>query len=110
MQPIAVAVGKSPVITIRSAATAKVNVQRLRGNVNVLTGSGGNIIVLIGRDGKVLVDAGTTASRPQITAAVPCRQSYSEANKLFISTAQRLRLRSIPMLTRIPISQCPHRS
>jgi glyoxylase-like metal-dependent hydrolase (beta-lactamase superfamily II) len=59
---------ESPLITIRNAAaTAKINVQRLRGNVSVLTGSGGNITVLIGRDGKVLVDAGITASRPQMT-------------------------------------------
>ena len=63
--------GESPVITIRSAAaTAKINVTKLRGNVSVLEGSGGNIAVLTGRDGKVLVDAGITASRPQITEAL----------------------------------------
>jgi hypothetical protein len=41
-------------------------VQRLRGSVNVLTGSGGNITVLTGRDGKLLVDAGisTAAAGP----------------------------------------------
>src|SRR5262249_52434118 len=54
----------SPVITIRTAAaTAKINIHKLRGNVSVLEGSGGNITVLTGRDGKVLVDAGI--SRPQ---------------------------------------------
>jgi glyoxylase-like metal-dependent hydrolase (beta-lactamase superfamily II) len=63
--------GESPVIIIRNAAaTAKINVTKLRGNVSVLEGSGGNITVLTGRDGKVLVDAGITASRPQITEAV----------------------------------------
>ena len=46
----------SPVIFIRrAAATAKINVQKLRGNISVLEGSGGNIAVLTGRDGKVLV-------------------------------------------------------
>jgi glyoxylase-like metal-dependent hydrolase (beta-lactamase superfamily II) len=61
----------SPVIFIRrAAATAKINVQKLRGNISVLEGSGGNIAVLTGRDGKVLVDAGITASRPGITQAL----------------------------------------
>src|SRR5215475_4648035 len=59
----------SPVITIRTAAaTAKINIHKLRGNVNVLEGSGGNITVLTGRDGKVLVDAGI--SRPQVEDAL----------------------------------------
>jgi glyoxylase-like metal-dependent hydrolase (beta-lactamase superfamily II) len=63
--------GESPVIIIRNAAaTARVNVTKLRGNVSVLEGSGGNIAVLTGRDGKVLVDAGITASGPQITKAL----------------------------------------
>ena len=62
---------ESPVIIIRNAAaTAKINVTKLRGNVRVLEGSGGNIAVLTGRDGKLLVDAGITASRPQITEAL----------------------------------------
>jgi glyoxylase-like metal-dependent hydrolase (beta-lactamase superfamily II) len=61
----------SPVITIRNAAaTAKINVTKLRSNVSVLEGSGGNIAVLTGRDGKLLVDAGITASRPRITEAL----------------------------------------
>ena len=63
--------GENPVITIRhAAATAKINVTKLRSNVSVLEGSGGNITALTGRDGKVLVDAGITASRPQITEAL----------------------------------------
>ncbi len=62
---------ESPVIVIRrAAATAKINIQKLRGNVSVLEGSGGNIAVLTGRDGKLLVDAGITASRPRITEAL----------------------------------------
>ena len=63
--------GESPVVIIRNAAaTAKINVTKLRSNVSVLEGSGGNIVVLTGRDGKVLVDAGITASRSQITEAL----------------------------------------
>ena len=62
---------ESPVIIIRNAAaTAKINVTKLRGNVSVLQGSGGNIAVLTGPDGKLLVDAGITASRPHITDAL----------------------------------------
>jgi len=71
MKPIAVAALESPVITIRNAAaTAKISVTKLRGNISVLQGSGGNIVVLTGRDGKLLVDAGITASRPRITEAL----------------------------------------
>jgi glyoxylase-like metal-dependent hydrolase (beta-lactamase superfamily II) len=62
---------QSPVIVIRgAAATAKITVTKLRGNVSVLEGSGGNIAVLSGRDGKLLIDAGITASRPRITEAL----------------------------------------
>ena len=59
------------VIVIRNAAaTAKITITRLRGNVNVLQGSGGNIAVLSGSDGTLLVDAGITASRPRIIEAL----------------------------------------
>src|SRR6516164_153756 len=62
---------ESPVSVIRTAAaTARITVQKLRGNVNMLEGSGGNIAVLTGSDGKLLVDAGITASRPGITQAL----------------------------------------
>jgi glyoxylase-like metal-dependent hydrolase (beta-lactamase superfamily II) len=62
---------KNIVEMIRSEATkAPVNVRKLRGNVAVLEGSGGNIAVLTGPDGKLLIDAGITASRPRILAAL----------------------------------------
>ena len=65
------AAAESPVIAIRNAAaSAKITVTKLRGNVSVLEGSGGNIAVLTGRDGKLLVDAGITASRPHIMEAL----------------------------------------
>ena len=65
------AAAESPVITIRNAAaTAKISVTKLRGNVSVLEGSGGNIAVLTGRDGKVLVDAGIPGTRRGITEAL----------------------------------------
>jgi len=61
----------SPVITIRgAAATSKINITKLRGNISVLEGSGGNIAVLSGPDGKLLVDAGVTASRQNISEAL----------------------------------------
>ena len=69
MKGTAAGAGESPVITIRNAAaTAKINIYELRGNISVLEGSGGNITVLTGRDGKLLVDAGI--SRPQVEDAL----------------------------------------
>ena len=69
MNATVAAAPESPVIAIRNAAaTAKITVHRLRGNVSVLEGSGGNITVLTGRDGKVLVDAGIF--RPQVEDAL----------------------------------------
>ncbi|HYP14134.1 MAG TPA: MBL fold metallo-hydrolase [Bryobacteraceae bacterium] len=53
-----------------TAATAKITIQPLRRNISLLEGSGGNIAVLTGRDGKLLVDAGFSASRPAIEAAL----------------------------------------
>ena len=65
------AAAESPVITIRNAAaSAKITVTKLRGNVSVLEGSGGNIAVLTGRDGKLLVDAGIPGTRARITDAL----------------------------------------
>src|SRR5215831_2137256 len=65
------AAAESPVVTIRNAAaTAKITVTKLRGNVSVLEGSGGNIAVLTGRDGKLLVDAGIPGTRARITEAL----------------------------------------
>jgi len=54
----------------RTAATDKITIQKLRGNVSVLLGAGGNIAVLPGRDGKALIDAGFAGARPQITDAL----------------------------------------
>jgi glyoxylase-like metal-dependent hydrolase (beta-lactamase superfamily II) len=54
----------------RTAATDKLTIQKLRGNVSVLLGAGGNIAVLPGRDGKVLIDAGFAGARLQITDAL----------------------------------------
>ena len=54
----------------RTAATDKITIQKLRGNVSVLLGAGGNIAVLPGRDGKLLIDAGFAGARRQITDAL----------------------------------------
>lgn len=53
-----------------AAATAEIEVQKARGNVSVLMGSGGNIAVLPGRDGKLLIDAGIPGSRARIAHAL----------------------------------------
>ena len=61
----------SPVLAINEdAATAKITVQALRGNVSVLMGSGGNIGVLSQPEGKLLVDAGIAVSKPRLKAAL----------------------------------------
>jgi glyoxylase-like metal-dependent hydrolase (beta-lactamase superfamily II) len=53
-----------PVEKIRqAAATGPMTVQRLRGGISVVVGSGGNIIVLPGRDGVLLVDSGIVGRR-----------------------------------------------
>ena len=52
------------------AAAATIKVQSLRGDVSVLTGSGGDIAVLPGRNGKLLVDAGYAVNRPKISDAL----------------------------------------
>lgn len=61
----------SPVLAINHAAAAgPVTAQAIRGNVSVLTGSGGNIGVFIAQDGTLLVDAGIAVSKPMITATL----------------------------------------
>jgi glyoxylase-like metal-dependent hydrolase (beta-lactamase superfamily II) len=54
----------------KTAASATITVQKLRGNISVLMGAGGNIAVLPGRDGKLLIDAGFAGARPKLTAAL----------------------------------------
>src|SRR5215467_14264323 len=54
----------------KEGISAKVTLQKLRGNVSALLGAGGNIAVLTGRDGKLLVDAGFATSRQQVSDAL----------------------------------------
>src|SRR5690348_14017044 len=42
----------------------------LRGNINILVGSGANIVVLSGSEGKFLVDAGIKPSKAKLQAAL----------------------------------------
>jgi glyoxylase-like metal-dependent hydrolase (beta-lactamase superfamily II) len=61
----------SPVLKInQAAADSSISVQRLRGNISVLMGSGGNIVAFTGSEGKLLVDAGIAVSQPKIEAAL----------------------------------------
>jgi glyoxylase-like metal-dependent hydrolase (beta-lactamase superfamily II) len=53
-----------------AAATATIDVKKLRNNVSVLAGSGGNVAVLTGKDGKVLIDAGIGASHMRMAEAL----------------------------------------
>ena len=65
------ALGAGLVQKIRAAAAnATITVQKLRGDVSAMIGSGGNIAVLPGRDGKLLVDAGIPGSRPRMIEAM----------------------------------------
>ena len=61
----------SPVLSINDEVShSPVTVQRLRGNVSVLIGSGGNITVLDTPDGKFLIDAGIAVSKDKLVAAL----------------------------------------
>src|SRR4028119_2043496 len=54
----------------QAAAQSPVTVQKLRGNVSMLLGSGGNIGVLSGAEGFLLVDAGIAVSQTKILGAL----------------------------------------
>ncbi|MDO6431152.1 MBL fold metallo-hydrolase [Flavitalea sp. BT771] len=63
--------GDGPVQQInRAAATAKINVTKLRGNIYMVEGSGGNIAVLNGPDGMLLIDAGIDVSKEHVMTAL----------------------------------------
>ncbi|WP_421846337.1 MBL fold metallo-hydrolase [Novosphingobium sp.] len=65
------AAGASPYSTINAAAAADpITIQKLRGGMAMLSGSGGNISVLAGADGLLLVDAGIAVSRAKIENAL----------------------------------------
>jgi glyoxylase-like metal-dependent hydrolase (beta-lactamase superfamily II) len=61
----------SPVLAINDeVSNGPVTVQRLRGNVSVLIGSGGNISVLSAPEGKLLIDAGIAVSKAKLESAL----------------------------------------
>ncbi|MBC7782196.1 MAG: MBL fold metallo-hydrolase [Burkholderiales bacterium] len=61
----------SPYSTINSAAEAgPINVDRLRGNISMLSGSGGNITALSSVDGFLLIDTGIGLSKKMIVQAL----------------------------------------
>lgn len=63
--------GDGPVQQInKAAATAKINVTKLRGHIYMVEGSGGNIAVLNGPDGKLLIDAGIDVSKAHVMTAL----------------------------------------
>jgi glyoxylase-like metal-dependent hydrolase (beta-lactamase superfamily II) len=67
----ATAAETSPVIKINEAtAKADVKADTLRGNLTMLSGSGGNIIVYNSPDGKLIIDAGIAVSKDKIVAAL----------------------------------------
>ena len=62
---------ESPVDKINAeAAKAQIDVKRLRGNIAVLSGSGGNISVLTSPEGKLMVDGGIGVSRARLSPAI----------------------------------------
>ena len=54
----------------KEAATTKLIVQPLRGNVTALLGAGGNIAVLTGPDGKLMIDSEIVTARPRVLEAL----------------------------------------
>ena len=58
---------ESPVIALRrEAVNAPLKLQPVRGNIHLLTGSGGNIAVFNGPGGRLLVDAGIETSQKKM--------------------------------------------
>jgi glyoxylase-like metal-dependent hydrolase (beta-lactamase superfamily II) len=58
-----------PVQLIRRAANRDpIQIRRIRGNLSVLSGSGGNVALLPGNDGSLLIDSGIVG--PKVAAAV----------------------------------------
>lgn len=71
LSPASAADAGSPVVKINEAtAKADINVDTLRGNISVLSGSGGNIIVYNSPQGKFVIDAGIAVSKDKLTAAL----------------------------------------
>lgn len=61
----------SPVtMIIGEAAKSPVTLQKLRGKLTLINGSGGNIIALAGNKGKLMVDAGINVSEAKMKAAL----------------------------------------
>jgi glyoxylase-like metal-dependent hydrolase (beta-lactamase superfamily II) len=61
----------SPVIAINEEAkTANIQSQHIRGNLTVLSGSGGNVTVLAAGDEKLLIDGGIAYSRQNLERAL----------------------------------------
>jgi hypothetical protein len=62
---------ESPVIGMkREAVNARIVVEAVRGNINVLQGSGGNIALHHGTDGILMADAGIAGSQWNILSAI----------------------------------------
>jgi len=71
LSPASAADPGSPVVKINEAtAKADVKVETLRGNISVLSGSGGNIIVYNSPQGKFIIDSGIAVSKDKLTAAL----------------------------------------
>jgi glyoxylase-like metal-dependent hydrolase (beta-lactamase superfamily II) len=61
----------SPVIKINEAtAKADIKAEKMRGNLTMLSGSGGNITVYNSPEGKLIIDAGIAVSKDKILAAL----------------------------------------
>jgi cyclase len=66
-----VALGSSSRATAQgAAASSRLQVFPVQGNVYMIAGAGGNIAVQVGVDGVVLVDSGSTASTDEVLAAI----------------------------------------
>lgn len=69
--PASAADPSSPVVKINEAtAKADIQVETLRGNISVLSGSGGNIVVLNSPEGKFIVDSGIAVSKDKLNLAL----------------------------------------
>ena len=69
----------------RAAGDPPLETIKVRDNVYAIFGAGANITVHVGEDGLILVDSGSTASAPQVVAAV--KAISNEPIRLIINTS-----------------------
>ena len=78
---------RATTVVRKSPVSADVHVQQVRGNLYMITGTGGNISVLVGPDNVLLVDTGDGRLTDKVLAAV--RQITDKSIRYIVNTSAR---------------------